>query len=122
MKVAILAGGVGTRLVGVEVKPKPMVEIGGRPILWHIMMHYAHYGFKRFVVALGYEGEVIKEYVVDCCSLNSNLTVNLQTGDVEILRPGRGGSTARSLFLNRACSTTSRATTRSGKGNRWPGW
>jgi glucose-1-phosphate cytidylyltransferase len=85
MKVAILAGGVGSRLAEeTQVKPKPMVEIGGRPILWHIMMHYAHYGFKEFVIALGYKGEVIKKYMVDYCSLNSNLTVNLQTGDVEI--------------------------------------
>ena len=85
MKVGVLAGGVGSRLAEeTQVKPKPMVEIGGRPILWHIMMHYAHYGFKRFVVALGYKGEVIKKYMVDYCSLNSNLTVNLQTGDVEI--------------------------------------
>jgi glucose-1-phosphate cytidylyltransferase len=85
MKIAILAGGVGTRLVEeTEIKPKPMVEIGGRPILWHIMMHYAHYGFKNFVIALGYKGEVIKRYVVDYCCLNSNLTVNLQNGDVEI--------------------------------------
>jgi glucose-1-phosphate cytidylyltransferase len=85
VKVGVLAGGVGSRLAEeTQVKPKPMVEIGGRPILWHIMMHYAHYGFKRFVVALGYKGEVIKKYVVDYCSLNSNLTVNLQTGDVEI--------------------------------------
>jgi glucose-1-phosphate cytidylyltransferase len=85
MKVAILAGGVGTRLVEeTEVKPKPMVEIGGQPILWHIMMHYAHYGFKDFVIALGYKGEVIKKYMVDYCSLNSNLTVNLQTGHVKI--------------------------------------
>jgi glucose-1-phosphate cytidylyltransferase len=84
MKVAILAGGVGTRLVGEEVKPKPMVEIGGRPILWHIMMHYAHYGFKEFVIALGYKGEMIKKYMVDYCSLNSNLTVNLGNGEVQI--------------------------------------
>ena len=85
MKVGVLAGGVGSRLAEeTQVKPKPMVEIGGRPILWHIMMHYAHYGFKRFVVALGYKGEVIKKYMVDYCSLNSNLTVNLQTGDVKI--------------------------------------
>ena len=85
MKVAILAGGVGTRLVEeTEVKPKPMVEIGGQPILWHIMMHYAHYGFKRFVIALGYRGEVIKKYMVDYCSLHSNLTVNLRTGEVQI--------------------------------------
>src|SRR5512140_715799 len=85
MKVGILAGGVGTRLVEeTEVKPKPMVEIGGRPILWHIMRHYAHYGFKDFVVALGDKGEVIKKYMVDYSSLNSNLTVKLNTGRVDI--------------------------------------
>lgn len=85
MRVAILAGGVGTRLAEeTDIKPKPMVEIGGRPILWHIMMHYAHYGFKHFVIALGYKGEVIKKYMVDYCSLNSNLTVNLKTGDVKM--------------------------------------
>ena len=85
MKVGILAGGVGTRLVEeTEVKPKPMVEIGGRPILWHIMRHYAHYGFKDFVVALGYKGEVIKKYMVDYSSLNSNLKVSLNTGKVDI--------------------------------------
>lgn len=85
MKVAILAGGVGTRLVEeTEVKPKPMVEIGGRPILWHIMMHYSHYGFKHFVIALGYKGEVIKKYMVDYCSLNSNLTVHLGSGEVKV--------------------------------------
>jgi len=85
MKVAILAGGVGTRLVEeTEIKPKPMVEIGGRPILWHIMMYYSCYGFHDFVIALGYKGEVIKKYMVDYCSLNSNLTVNLQNGEVKV--------------------------------------
>ncbi|HAZ46223.1 MAG TPA: glucose-1-phosphate cytidylyltransferase [Cyanobacteria bacterium UBA11369] len=83
MKVALLAGGLGTRLAEeTEVKPKPMVEIGGKPILWHIMMHYSHYGFNNFAIALGYKGEVIKKYMVDYCSLNSNLTVNFQTGAV----------------------------------------
>ena len=85
MKVAILAGGVGTRLAEeTEIKPKPMVEIGGRPILWHIMRHYAHYGYKEFVIALGYKGEVIKKYMVDYCHLNSNLTVNLKNGAVTV--------------------------------------
>jgi len=83
MKVAILAGGVGTRLAEeTDVKPKPMVEIGGRPILWHIMMHYSHYGFNEFVIALGYKGEHIKKYMIDYCSLQSNLTVKLRSGDV----------------------------------------
>lgn len=85
MKVAILAGGVGTRLAEeTDEKPKPMVEIGGYPILWHIMMHYAHYGFKNFVIALGYKGEYIKKYMIDYCRLSSNLTVNLQNGEVKI--------------------------------------
>lgn len=83
MKVGILAGGFGTRLAEeTEVKPKPMVEIGGRPILWHIMMHYHRYGFKDFVIALGYKAEVIKKYMVDYHSLNSNLTVNLSNGQI----------------------------------------
>ena len=87
MKVAILAGGYGTRLAEeTEIKPKPMVEIGGRPILWHIMMHYSHYGYKQFVISLGYKGEVIKRYMVEFCSLQSNLTVNLGNGDVRIHR------------------------------------
>ena len=82
MKVAILAGGHGTRLAEeTEVKPKPMVEIGGRPILWHIMMIYANYGFKDFVIALGYKGEMIKKYMVDYRSLCGNITVNLGNGD-----------------------------------------
>jgi glucose-1-phosphate cytidylyltransferase len=85
MKVAILAGGVGSRLSEETViKPKPLVEIGGRPILWHIMMHYSHYGFKDFIIALGYKGEVIKKYVVDYCSLNSDLTVQVKTGKVTL--------------------------------------
>jgi glucose-1-phosphate cytidylyltransferase len=85
MKVAILAGGSGTRLAEeTDLKPKPMVEIGGRPILWHIMMHYAHYGFHDFVIALGYKGEYIKKFMVDFFQLNSDLTVNLSSGEVTV--------------------------------------
>jgi glucose-1-phosphate cytidylyltransferase len=84
MKVAILAGGLGTRISEeTENKPKPMVEIGGQPILWHIMMQYNHYGFKNFIIALGYKGAVIKKYMVDYCSLHSNLTVGLRNGEVK---------------------------------------
>ncbi len=83
MKVAILAGGYGTRLAEeTEIRPKPMVEIGGMPILWHIMRHYDHYGFKEFIIALGYKGEYIKRYMLDYYALQSNLTVNLKTGEV----------------------------------------
>lgn len=85
MKVAILAGGFGSRLVEeTEVKPKPMVEVGGRPILWHIMKHYAHHGFKEFFIALGYKGEVIKHYFLDYYRLNGNLTVHLPDGKIEV--------------------------------------
>ncbi|HVW83687.1 MAG TPA: glucose-1-phosphate cytidylyltransferase [Bryobacteraceae bacterium] len=85
MKVAILAGGVGSRLSEeTELKPKPMVEIGGRPIIWHIMMHYAWYGHRDFVIALGYKGEVLKRYMIDYASLSRNLTVNLGTGEIRM--------------------------------------
>lgn len=84
-KVAILAGGVGSRLAEeTEIKPKPMVEVGGRPILWHIMKYYSCYGHNEFVIALGYKGDFIKRYMVDYCRSHSNLTVNLQNGDVKI--------------------------------------
>lgn len=83
MKVVILAGGLGTRLSEeTEIKPKPMVEIGSRPLLWHIMKHYAHFGFKEFFIALGYRGEIIKRYFLDYCTLNGSLTVNLLDGRI----------------------------------------
>ena len=84
MKVGILAGGYGSRLAEeTEIKPKPMVEIGGHPILWHIMKMYSHYGYNDFAIALGYKGEAIKKYMVDYHSLSSNMTVNLKDGTVE---------------------------------------
>jgi len=85
MKVAILAGGVGTRLAEeTTIKPKPMVEIGGRPILWHIMKHYSYYGYNEFIIALGYKGEYIKKYLMDYCLLHSNLTVKTKKGNVQM--------------------------------------
>ena len=84
MKVVILAGGLGTRLVEeTEVKPKPMIEVGGHPILWHIMKHYAHFGFKEFFLALGYKGDAIKRYFMDYFSLNGSITIDLASGDVK---------------------------------------
>ena len=84
MKVVLLAGGLGTRLTEeTEIRPKPMVEIGGRPILWHIMKHYAHYGFQEFLVALGYKGEYIKRYFMDYYTLNGSMTLDLATGAVQ---------------------------------------
>jgi len=83
VKVAILAGGVGTRLEEeTTVRPKPMVEIGGRPILWHIMMHYSHYNYRQFIIALGYRGEYIKKYFTDYSYLQSNLTVKTKNGEI----------------------------------------
>lgn len=83
MKVAILAGGVGSRLSEeTEVRPKPMVEIGGKPILWHIMKYYAHFGFSDFAIALGYKGEYIKRWMVDYASFTSDITVGFRDGTV----------------------------------------
>jgi glucose-1-phosphate cytidylyltransferase len=84
MNVVILAGGLGSRLAEeTELKPKPMIEIGGHPILWHIMKHYSHFGFNEFVIALGYKGEAIKRYFLDYYSLNGSMTINLADGRVE---------------------------------------
>jgi len=85
MKVAILAGGLGTRLrEETEYRPKPMVEIGGRPILWHIMKIYAAYGFADFVICLGYKGSVIRDYFLNYELRNRDFTVTLGTGEVQI--------------------------------------
>jgi glucose-1-phosphate cytidylyltransferase len=87
VKVVILAGGQGTRLAEeTECRPKPMVDIGGRPILWHIMKHYAQHGFTEFVIALGYRGEDIKRFFVDYVSLNGDLTIRTGQRQIERLR------------------------------------
>ena len=83
MKVVILSGGFGTRLTEEnELRPKPMIEIGGRPILWHIMKHYAHYGLKEFYIALGHRGEAIKAFFFEYANLGGSLSINLGTGEI----------------------------------------
>jgi glucose-1-phosphate cytidylyltransferase len=85
MKVVLLAGGLGTRLrEETEFRPKPMVEIGSRPILWHIMKIYAHYGYTQFVVCLGYKGDVIRDYFVNYESRHRDITVTLGSRDYEV--------------------------------------
>ena len=84
MKTVILAGGLGTRISEEShLRPKPMIEVGGRPILWHIMKLYSHYGFNDFVVCLGYRGYVIKEYFANYVLHNADLTVDLAKGAIE---------------------------------------
>ena len=88
MNTVILCGGLGTRLSEeTHVKPKPMVEIGGRPILWHIMKLYERHGFLDFTLALGYKGEVIKDYFLNYHARQSDLTVYLQNGSIEYSNP-----------------------------------
>ena len=84
MKVVIFAGGLGTRISEeTDTRPKPMVEIGGKPILWHIMKIYGSYGFNEFIICLGYKGYVIKEYFMNYFLHNSDLTIDLENNDVE---------------------------------------
>ena len=90
MKVAILAGGLGSRLQEeTEIKPKPMVEIGGRPILWHIMKIYAHHGFDDFLIALGYKGDYIKRWMLEYSSIQGDLTISLKDGQMRVLEGER---------------------------------
>jgi glucose-1-phosphate cytidylyltransferase len=85
MKVLILAGGYGTRLnEETEIRPKPMVDIGGKPILWHIMKLYSHYNFNEFIILLGYKGYYIKEYFANYFMHQSDVTIDLQNNNVEI--------------------------------------
>jgi glucose-1-phosphate cytidylyltransferase len=83
LPVVILAGGLGTRLSEeTEVRPKPLVEVGTEPILWHIMRHYAHFDFKEFYIALGYKGEMIKRYFLDRKRFAGNITIDMAKGDI----------------------------------------
>lgn len=85
MKVVILCGGMGTRLrEETEYKPKPMVEIGDKPILWHIMKTYSTYGFNDFVLCLGYKGDVIKDYFYHYKMRNNDFSMNLKNGDIKL--------------------------------------
>jgi len=87
MKTVILAGGFGTRFSEeTEFRPKPMIEIGGRPILWHIMKHYSHYGFNDFVICLGYRGYMIKEYFSNYFLHMADVRINLTDNSLEVLR------------------------------------
>jgi glucose-1-phosphate cytidylyltransferase len=85
MKVVILAGGLGTRLMEeTEARPKPMVEIGGKPILWHIMKIYENYGYNEFVICLGYKSQTVKEYFLNYYLYNSDVTIELEKNNVEV--------------------------------------
>lgn len=87
MKAVIFAGGLGTRIAEEsENKPKPMIEIGGKPILWHIMKMYSHYGINDFIVCLGYKGYMIKEYFLNYGMHMSDLTIDIEKGSVQIHR------------------------------------
>lgn len=85
MKVVIFAGGLGTRISEeTDARPKPMVEIGGKPIIWHIMKIYSHFGFNEFIVCLGYKGYIIKEYFMNYFLHNSDITIELKNNKVQI--------------------------------------
>ncbi len=88
MQVVILCGGRGTRLAEeTEVRPKPMVEVGGKPILWRIMKLYSHHGFTDFILCLGYEGDVIRDYFLNYFTMNSDVRVHL--GEQRVEHPRR---------------------------------
>src|SRR4029077_7268691 len=98
MKVVLLAGGLGTRLrEETEFRPKPMVTIGGRPILWHIMKMYAHYGHTDFVVCLGYRGDVIRDYFLNYEVRHRDVTVTLGSREIDI--PGPHGEVGWKVTL-----------------------
>ena len=90
MKVIILAGGKGTRIAEEsQHKPKPMIMIGNKPIIWHIMKIYAKYNFKEFVITLGYKGQAIKDYFINYQFINSDLRIDLSNKEIKILNDNR---------------------------------
>ncbi|MCG6962507.1 MAG: glucose-1-phosphate cytidylyltransferase [Acidobacteria bacterium] len=109
MKAAILAGGLGTRLQEeTSVRPKPMVEIGGWPLLWHVMKTYSCYGVNEFIIALGYKGDVIKDYFLSYRYRVSNLVVRLATGEVTVSDGGSENWTVHLLDTGLATQTGGR--------------
>ena len=85
MKVVILAGGKGTRISEESInKPKPLIEIGSKPIIWHIMKHYSYFGLNEFIICCGYKGYLLKEYFANYCMHNSDLTIDLKNNNLEI--------------------------------------
>ena len=85
LKTIILSGGFGTRISEeTNLKPKPMIEVGGKPILWHIMKRYASFGHKEFILALGYKSEVVKSYFLSMRSVHSDFTLDMSNGQIEI--------------------------------------
>ena len=85
MKVVILAGGRGTRIQEEsQIRPKPLIEIGSKPIIWHIMKNYSHYGFKEFVICCGYKGYLIKEYFANFSLHNSDVTIDIKKNEIKV--------------------------------------
>ena len=117
MKVVILAGGFGTRISEEShLKPKPMIEIGGRPILWHIMKTYASYGFNEFILCLGYKGNVIRDYFLNYHKYNSDFTVDLSNGgEIQIHRSEAGSDWKITLVETGVSSMTGYRTKLCGK-------